>query len=161
MVQKRRLVNHKSQSKRDCSLLRYILLLFSYFTHQLPTKDVGLTHTQMTVDAGKSCRANQVWVPGASGMSVHLGNIGFCGEAQICHINLIPMLPHTHQEILRLDVSMDDTLGMNVFKTVKELVDEHQYGLQRELAAAEVEKIFQTRSQKIKHHHVILRFSLI
>jgi len=56
---------------------------------------------------------------------------------------------------------MDDALGMDVFETVKELVDEHQHGLERELAAAEVEKVFQTRPQKIKHHHVILRFSLI
>ena len=45
--------------------------------------------------------------------------------------------------------------------SVQELVDEYQHSLKRELAATEIEMVFQTRSQKIKHHHVILRFSLI
>ena len=39
---------------------------------------------------------------------------------------------------LRLDVSMNDALGIDIFETFKELVDEHQHGLERELAAAEV-----------------------
>jgi hypothetical protein len=97
----------------------------------------------MTVDAGKSCRANQVWVPSASGMSVHLGSIGFRGEAQICYINLIPTPPGTHQEVLWLDVSMNDVLGMDILKTANELIGEHQHRFERELATAEIEEVFQ------------------
>ena len=75
----------------------------------------------------------------------NFNTVAFRGEAQIRHINQIPLLPHTHQEILRLDVSMDDALGMDIFETVEELVDEHQRSLEREFATAEVEKVFQTR----------------
>ena len=100
-----------------------------------------------------------MWIPGTIG--IDLASKAFRGEAQIRHINPIPLLPHTHQEILRLDVSMDDALGMDIFETVKELVDEHQHSLERELATAEVEKVFQTRPQKIKHHRVIFAFRLI
>lgn len=115
----------------------------------------------MTVDAGKSCRVNQVWVSSASGMSVHLSSIGFRDEAQICHINLILMLFHTHQEILRLDVSMNDILEMNVLKTANELIDKHQHRFEKELATAEVEEIFQAWSQQIKHQGVKAALCLI
>lgn len=81
-----------------------------------------------------------------TGIGLHLGITEFCGETQIRHINLISMLPHTQQEVLRLDVTMDDALGMDVFETVKELIGENQHGLEREFAAAVVEKIFQTRA---------------
>lgn len=96
-----------------------------------------------------------------TGIGLHLGITEFCGETQIRHINLISMLPHTQQEVLRLDVTMDDALGMDVFETVKELIGEHQHGLEREFAAAVVEKIFQTRPQEIEHHRVVFTFGLI
>jgi len=76
-------------------------------------------------------------------MSVHLGSIGFRGEAQICYINLIPTPPGTHQEVLWLDVSMNDVLGMDILKTANELIGEHQHRFERELATAEIEEVFQ------------------
>ena len=100
-----------------------------------------------------------MWIPGTTG--IDLSSKAFGGEAQIRHKNQIPLLPHTHQEILRLDVSMNDALGMDIFETVKELVDEHQHSLEREFATAEVEKVFQTRPQKIKHHSIVLTLRLI
>ena len=100
-----------------------------------------------------------MWIPGTTG--VDLSSKAFRGEAQIRHINPIPLLPHTHQEVLGFDVSMDDTLGMHIFQTMNELVGEDQHGFERELATAEVEQVFQTRSQKIKHHRVIFAFRLI
>jgi len=71
------------------------------------------------------------------------------------------MLLHTHQEVLRLNISMDDALGMDILQTIDELLGEHKHGFKRELTAAEVKKVFQTRAQKFKHHHVILRLVLI
>ncbi len=50
----------------------------------------------MTVDAGKTGRANQMWIPGTTGISLHLSIPAFRGEAQIRYIDLIPMLPYTH-----------------------------------------------------------------
>lgn len=74
---------------------------------------------------------------------------------------MISILLHTHQEIIRLNISMDNVLGMYILETIDELLGEHQHGFKREFAAAEVEKVFQTRAQKIKHHHIILAFGLI
>jgi len=71
------------------------------------------------------------------------------------------MLSHTHQEILRLDVSMDDTLGMNVLKTANELIGKHQHRFERELATAEVEEVFQAWPQQIKHQGVKVALCLI
>lgn len=62
-------------------------------------------------------------------------------EAQIRHINPIPLLPQTHQEVLDFDVSMDDTPEMHTFQTTNELIDEDQHALERELATAEVELV--------------------
>lgn len=87
---------------------------------------------------------------------IDLSSKAFRGEAQIRHINQIPLLFHTYQEILRLEGSMNDALGLDIFETVKELVDDHQRSLEREFATAVVEKVFQTRPQKIKHHSFIL-----
>jgi len=52
------------------------------------------------------------------------------------------MLLHIYQEILRLDVSINDTLEINVLKTTNKLIDKYQYRFERELAIAEVEEIF-------------------
>ena len=88
-------------------------------------------------------------------IGIDLGRLAFRGEAQIRHINQIPLLPYTYQEILWLDVLINDALGMDIFETAKELVDDDQHSLERELATAEVEEVFQTRAQKIKHHGII------
>ena len=115
----------------------------------------------MTVDAGETCRANQMWFPGTTGIGLHLGITAFRSKAQIRHIYLISMLPYTHQEVHRLDISMDDALRMDSSETTNELVSEHQYCFEGELAAAKVEKVFQTRPQEIKHHSVVFAFRLI
>ena len=77
--------------------------------------------------------------------AIDLSSKAFRDEIQTHHINQIPLFPHTHQEILRFDVSMNDALEMDIFEMIKELIDEHQHNLEREFATAEVEKIFQTR----------------
>lgn len=100
-------------------------------------------------------------IPRMTGIDLYLGITTFCGETKIRHINLISMLPHTQQEVLRLDVTMNDVLGMDVFETIKKLIGQHQHGLKREFSVAVVEKIFQTRPQEIEHHRVVFTFGLV
>ena len=47
---------------------------------------------------------------------------------------------------------------MDVFNPGNELVGEEQDSLQGELAIAEVEKILQARSEKIKNHGIVVTF---
>lgn len=61
-----------------------------------------------------------------------------------------------HQEVLRLDVSVNDPLRVDGLKTADELVGEHQHRLERELAAAEAEEVFQAWSEKVEHHGVVV-----
>ena len=56
---------------------------------------------------------------------IDLSTKAFRREAQIRHINQIPLLPHTYQEILRLNILMNNALRMDIFEMVKELVDEY------------------------------------
>lgn len=45
------------------------------------SEDVVLTNTYMAVDAGETCRANQMWIPGPTGLGLHLGITAFSSEA--------------------------------------------------------------------------------
>lgn len=109
----------------------------------------------MAVDAGKTCCANQAGTQRTTGVSVRLSRTSFRRKTQVGHINLVSLLPHAHQAVLRLDVSMDDIVGMDILQTTKELVDEHQDCLERKFATAEIEQVFQTRTQEVEYHGVI------
>lgn len=79
------------------------------------------------------------------------------GDAQVRYVNLIPMFLHTHQAILRLDISVDDIL----LQTANELVSEHRHCFERELAITQIEQVFQTWAQEVKPHGVEFTFHLI
>ena len=116
----------------------------------------------MTVDAGKTCCTNQCCVPGKAGIKVPLLDVAtFRCESQVGHINLIPLLPHTHQAIFWFDISVDEIIGMDIIQTANELVGEHQNGFKREGATTVIEKVFQTGTQQIKHHRVIFTLGRI
>ena len=109
----------------------------------------------MSVDAGETCCANQLWTHGTTGIAIHLGGTAFRCETQVGHIYLVPLPLHTHQAILRLDVSMDDIIGVDILQATNELVGKHQHRFEREFATAKIEKILQTWAQQIKHHGIV------
>lgn len=112
----------------------------------------------MTLDAGKTCCTNQTQCWRASRIGLYLQITAFRGEAQIGDIHLVPIPARTHQEILRLHVTVDDILRVNIFQPMKKLVGKHQYRLKRELATTKIEKILQTRSQKVEYHNIVFAF---
>ena len=87
--------------------------------------------------------------------------MAFRCKTQVSHINLVPLLPHPHQAVLRLDVSMNDTMGVDILQPTNELVGEHQDCFEGEFATTIVEKVFQTRAQQIEHHGVIFALGRI
>lgn len=82
----------------------------------------------------------------------------FRGKAHIGDIHLVATPPHTHQEILRLNVAMDDVFGVNIFETMEKLVGKHQHRLEGEPATTKIEEVLQARPQKIEHHNIIFAF---
>ena len=57
------------------------------------------------------------------------------------------LLVEPHQEVIRLHVSMDEVLPMDKLDPAYQLVSEQENGFEAEFAIAEVEEVFQARSQ--------------
>jgi hypothetical protein len=56
---------------------------------------------------------------------------------------------------------MDKVFRMNILYALEHLVCEHEDGLERELAAAASEEIFETAAEQIHDHDVVLAFDTI
>ena len=78
----------------------------------------------MGVDAGISGSASQVLVLTVGDVEVGLWVSVLLGKTKIDDIDLITTLANSHQEVVRLDVSVDERLGVNVLNTGDELVGE-------------------------------------
>jgi hypothetical protein len=78
------------------------------------------------------------------------------GQTEINDIDLVATLANTHQEVVRLDITVDEGLGVDVLNARDELIGKEEDGLQGELAVAEVEEILQTRAEEIKNHSIVV-----
>lgn len=80
----------------------------------------------------------------------------FLGETEINHVDLIASLADTHEEIVWLDISVDERLGVDVLDSGDELIGQQKDCLEGELAVTEIEQIFQTGTKKVKNHGVVI-----
>jgi hypothetical protein len=117
-----------------------------------------LLDTEMSVDTGVTGSSSEVLVLTVRNVEVSLGVTVFLRETKINHVDLVTTLANTHQEVVGLDITVDEGLGVDVFNAGDELIGEKQDRLQRELAVAEVEKILQTRAQQIDDHGIVVTF---
>ena len=97
----------------------------------------------MRVDGSIASRAGQVLVLAVGNVEVRLRVPILLGQTKVDNVDLIPSLANAHQEVVRLDITMDEGLGVDVFDAGDELVGEQQHGLEGELAVAEVEEVFE------------------
>lgn len=116
----------------------------------------ALTHSQMGIDTRIAGGSRQVLVLTVWDMEVGLGVTVLLRQAKIDDIDLVAPLSDAHQEVVRLDVPMDERLGMNVFDPGDELIREQKHRLQRELAVAEIEQILQARPEQVEHHGIVI-----
>lgn len=105
--------------------------------------------------AGRPC---QVLVLAVWDMEVGLRVTILLCQAKVNHIDLISTLADAHQEVVRLDVTVDERLGMDIFDARDELVGQQQHRLQGKFAVAKVEKILQAWAEKIQDHGVVITF---
>ena len=85
-----------------------------------------------------------------------LGVAVLLGQTKIDNVDLVATLSDAHEEVVRLDITVDEGLGVDVLDTRDELVCQEQDGLQRELPVAEVEQVLQTGSEEIKNHGIVV-----
>jgi hypothetical protein len=60
-------------------------------------------------------------------------------QAEVDDIHLVAALADAHEEVVRLDITVDEGLGVDVLNTGDELICEEKNCLQGKLAIAEVE----------------------
>jgi hypothetical protein len=110
----------------------------------------------MGVDGGITSSTSQVLVLPIRNVEVGLRVTVLLGQAEIDDIDLVTALADTHEEVVRLDITVDEGLGVDVLDAGDELIGQQKNGLQGELAVAEVEKILQAGSEEIKNHGIVV-----
>lgn len=80
-----------------------------------------------------------------------LGVSVFLGKTKIDDVDLVAALSDAHQEVVRLDITVDEVSGVDVLDTRDELIGKEKDGLQAELAVAKVEQVFKRRSTTNQH----------
>ena len=78
----------------------------------------------MGVDACITSSTSQVLVLTIWDMEVGLGVTVFLGQSKINHVDLVPTLSNTHEEVVRFNITVDERLGMNILNTRDELIRE-------------------------------------
>lgn len=78
------------------------------------------------------------------------------GQAEVNDIDLVSTLADAHQEVVWLDVTMDEGLGVDVLNTRDELICQEQYRLQGKFPIAEVEEVLQAGTKKVEDHGIIV-----
>jgi hypothetical protein len=114
------------------------------------------TDTQVGVDAGIAGGTSQVLVLSIRDVEVRLGIAVLLGESEIDHVDLVAALANAHEEVVRLDIAVDERLGVDVLDSGDELVGEEQNGLEGELAVAEVEQVLQRGTKEIQDHGIVV-----
>lgn len=116
----------------------------------------GLLNTQMGVDGGITGSTSQVLVLSVGDVEVSLGVAVLLGETEIDDIDLVTPLADAHEEVVGLDITVDEGLGVDVLDAGDELVGQEQDSLEGELSVAEVEEILQTGAEKVENHGVVI-----
>lgn len=110
----------------------------------------------MSVDTGITGGTSQVLVLSVRDVEVSLGITVLLGQTKVDDIDLVAALTNAHEEVVGLDVTVDERLGVDVLNAGDELVGEEEHSLQGELAVAEVEEILEGRAKKIQYHGIVV-----
>jgi len=81
------------------------------------------------------------------------------GKAEIYDVDEVLLFAVTNQKVIWLHVSMNKMIVMDKFKSLNHLVGQHQSSLDGQFSLAIVEDVFQTRSQQVHDHRVIISFN--
>jgi hypothetical protein len=79
-------------------------------------------------------------------------------QTEIDDVDLVATLSDPHEEVIRLDIPVDEGLGVDVLDAGDELIGKEEDGFQREFAVAKVEEIFQTGPKQVENHGIVVTF---
>lgn len=127
-----------------------------HVAQRLHVVTTGLLDTEVGVDTGVTGSTSEVLVLTVGDVEVGLGIPVLLGQTEIDHVDLVATLADTHEEIVGLDITVDERLGVDVLDSGYKLIGEQEHGLEGELAVAEVEQVLKTGTKKIDHHGVVV-----
>lgn len=78
----------------------------------------------MGVNGSVTGSTSQVLVLSVRNVEVCLGIAVLLGQTEINHVDLVTTLSNTHEEVVRLDIAVDEGLGVDVFDAGDELIGE-------------------------------------
>ena len=110
----------------------------------------------MSIDRRITCRSRQVLVLTVWNVKMGFGVTVFLGQSEINYIDLISTLSNSHQEVVRLYITVDEGFSVDVFNAGDELIRQEQDSLQREFAVAKIEQVLQAGAEKIKYHSIVI-----
>ena len=76
----------------------------------------------MSVDAGIAGGSGQVLVLSVRNVEVSLGITVLLGQTKVDDVDLVSALANAHEEVVRLDITVDEGLGVDVLDAGDELV---------------------------------------
>lgn len=115
-----------------------------------------LLNTKVGVDRGISSGTSKVLVLSVRNVEVGLGVAVLFGKTEVDDVDLVSTLANAHQEVIGLDITVNERLGMDVLDARNQLVSKKEDSLQRKLSVAEVEKILQTGAKEIQDHGIVV-----
>jgi hypothetical protein len=110
------------------------------------------------VDTGITGSTSQVLVLTVGDVEVSLRVTVLLGQTEIDDVDLVSTLADAHQEVVRLDVAVDERLGMDVLNAGDELISKEQDRLEGEFAVAEVEQVLKGRAEQVQNHGIVVTF---
>lgn len=114
----------------------------------------------MCVYWGISCCTRQILVVFVWNVD-SLPSLILFSQTEIDHKDDVGLLFFPDQEIIRLDVSMEEALVMNVLYTVKNLKSNHDDGFNRERFAVLFKQWLERIAQRFHNHDILLSFSKV
>lgn len=110
----------------------------------------------MGVDGGVTSGTSQVLVLSVRDVEVCLRVPVLFGETKVDNVDLVAPLADAHEEVVGLDVTVNEALGVDVLDAADQLVGQEENCLEGEFAVAEVEEILKGRAEKVEDHGVVV-----
>ncbi len=84
----------------------------------------------MGIDTGVPGGSRQVLILTVWNMKMRLGVAVLLGQTKIDHVDLVSPLADAHQKVVRLDVAVNERLGVNILDPGDELIGQQEHGFQ-------------------------------
>ncbi len=82
------------------------------------------TDAQMSIDTGITSSTSKILMFAVRDVEVCFRVTVFLGQTKVNNIDLVATLANTHQEVVGLDVTMDEGLGMDILDAGDQLIGE-------------------------------------